>query len=110
MTSLQGGDANSSLVIRRLLIWRITVFKDVSAPRDPLAAFGPNTDHAHQQHFEHSQTQQLVEGATRAEHSGFIFDGSNFNTEDLGQFWLWNMDPYVDDSVASWQSGDDFTQ
>jgi hypothetical protein len=53
--------------------------------------------------------QQVGQGGT-TEFAGFTFDGSIFNTEDLGQFWLWNMEPYLDDSSAGWQSGDDRIQ
>ena len=51
--------------------------------------------------------QQMGQGGTRTEFAGFTFDGSMFNTDDLGQFWLWNMEPFMDDSSVSWQSGDD---
>jgi len=34
---------------------------------------------------------------------------ASHSMDPTSQFWLWNMDPYVDDSGTSWPSGDDFT-
>ena len=61
------------------------------------------------QYSPNEQDHQLPGTESRPEHSGFLFDGSNFNAEDLGQFWLWNMDPHIDD-VTSWHSSDDYSQ
>ena len=93
-----------------MLTGDIAVFRDVATPR-PLPTTGVHSPgRSHHQHFEHSQMQQVGQGSTRTEYAGFTFNGSNFSTGDLGQFWLWNMEPYVDDSGASWQSGEDHNQ
>ena len=108
MASLQEGIWNS-LLGGSLLTF--VVFKDNATPKPTFNFVSYNTDRPHQQQFEHSQMQQgMGQWGSKPESTGFTFDGSNFNTEDLGQFWLWNMDPYVDDSVASWQSGDEHIQ
>ena len=92
------------------LIRATTVFKDAAAPRPAVNNTGTSSDRLHQHYFDHNQMQQMEPGVARTDFAGFTFDGSNFNTEDLGQFWLWNMDPYVDDSNASWHSGEEYAQ
>ena len=107
MASLQEGMLSSIMVSPLILIYLSAVFRDVAAPRAPLGSTSHSMGGSHQQYFQHSQMQPTSQGDTRPDYAGFTFDGSNFNTEDLGQFWLWNMDPHMDDSVASWQSGDE---
>ena len=107
MASLQEGMPPCDVVSCVILTHFVAVFRDAAAPRAPSASTGYSTAGSHQQYFQHSQMQPVAHGDTRADYTGFTFDGSNFNTEDLGQFWLWNMDPHMDDSVASWHSGDE---
>jgi hypothetical protein len=94
--------------VNDVLNFAIAVFKEVATPRtQPITANSTN-DHSNGQYSQNEQEHQLQWAENRPEHSGFLFDGSNFNAEDLGQFWLWNMDPHIED-VTSWHSGDDYS-
>jgi hypothetical protein len=51
--------------------------------------------------------QELPSGGNRPEQPGLLFDGANIQAEDLGQFWLWNLDPYRDD-FSNWHFDNEF--
>jgi hypothetical protein len=94
----------------KLLKGAIAVFKEVTTSRPQFTTTGFSADHSSDQYPQYAQVQQQQVQQTDMgpEQAGFTFDGSIFNSEDLGQFWLWKMDPHIED-CASWQSGDDYT-
>lgn len=83
------------------------MFKDAQTPKVPGTVAAPVTAD-HPGHFTHGEsTYDFPAGHSRPEQPGLLFDGANIQAEDLGQFWLWNMDPYRDD-FSSWHSDNDF--
>jgi hypothetical protein len=110
MSSLQKGIRILSRYLNDVLNFAITVFKEVATPRPQFTTAGSTNDRSNTAQYSPNEQGYRFPGTeSRPEHSGFLSDGSNFNAEDLGQFWLWNMDPHIDD-VTSWHSGDDYSQ
>ena len=102
MSSLHEGIVNPSFTQVDILTYLHSVFRDVATPRAQPPTDNLNTTRAHQQRLQHSMMSQMQQAQTRNEYPGFIFDGSNLNTEDLGQFWLWNMEPYTEEGFTGW--------
>lgn len=83
------------------------VFKDVAIPRSQLPCTASEPPLSTHNLPQYSQIHQVQPAGTVPENESFTFDGSNFNTEDLGQYWLWSMDPHIGDR-GRWQSGDEY--
>jgi hypothetical protein len=79
----------------------------VATPRRQSIATGFDAGHSHAKYPSQSEVQHYQQAEIRPENAGFTFDGSNFNTQDLGQFWLWDIDPHMEDGASSY-SGEDF--
>ncbi|KAJ9603127.1 hypothetical protein H2200_012422 [Cladophialophora chaetospira] len=85
------------------------VFKDAQTPKAPAIVMNPDIAGHATDLTNNGASQGFPLGENRPEQSGLLFDGANFHAEDLGQLWLWNLDPYRDD-FSSWQLDDDFQQ
>jgi hypothetical protein len=106
MVSLQKGIGNLDLCLNNVLNFAVIVFKDAATPRPHPTTTSSINEHSNVgqgSQYDHQHQPRWV--AHRPDPSGFSFDGFNFNAEDLGQFWLWNMDPTTDDAT-SWHSHD----
>jgi hypothetical protein len=82
------------------------VFKDVAAPRARMPSIS-EPRRSDQVDPQNNPTHQAQQAGTMPDQAAFAFGGSNLYTEDLGQFWLWSMDPHIEDG-ESWQCGDEF--
>jgi hypothetical protein len=85
------------------------VIKEVATPRRQSLATGFENGYSQTRDPPQNEVHFYQHTEPRPENTGFTFDGSNFNTQDLGQFWLWDIDPHMEDGASSY-SGEDINR